>query len=133
MKSPVVFRESVALPLLPPVLSFTSSPYFSLETPAKIQRCLAPHSFNVSPFSPPPLQVSVIGDSPLALVLSQRLLACNYRVLVSSERVHKAFFTPQGALLHDRAPDFIATLSDLCKASDVLLIAVSTFLLLGDA
>lgn len=80
-----------------------------------------------SSFSLNDSQVSVIGESSLACVLSQRLSSCNYRVLVSSELVHKSFFKPQGGLLHDRAPDFIASLSDLCKASDVLIIAVPRF------
>lgn len=73
-------------------------------------------------------QVSVIGESSLACVLSQRLLSCNYRVLVSSDLVYKSFFTSQGGLLHDRSPNLIPLLSDLCKASDVIIIAVPPYI-----
>lgn len=69
----------------------------------------------------------MIGDSPLAKVLVQRLLVCNYHVITSSQTVYDQVYNDP-LPVHLSSPltlDFAASLSSLVDSSEVIIVVVS--------
>lgn len=68
----------------------------------------------------------MIGDSPLAKVLVQRLLVCNYHVITSSQTVYDQVYNDP-LPVHLSSPltlDLAASLSSLVDSSEVVIVVV---------